>query len=136
MRQFLIVAVLIVSISLTISICASISDALRTPKPAALSARDLQYLTDHATNGDANAQLSLATDYESGLGVPVNYAEAVRWCRKAADQGNPDAQYRLGRYYAIGLGVPVNYMEAMKWFRKAAAQGNADAQVSLRHLSH
>jgi TPR repeat protein len=34
--------------------------------------------------------------------VPQNYAAAVSWYRKAAEQGNADAQDRLGSMYALG----------------------------------
>jgi uncharacterized protein len=63
--------------------------------------------------------------------VPKNYAEAVKWYRKAADQGFALAQYHLGRMYYIGNGVPKNDAEAVRWFRLAADQGNARAQYVL-----
>ena len=34
-----------------------------------------------------------------------DYAEAVRWFRKAAEQGDADAQFNLGRMYYEGQGV-------------------------------
>jgi len=37
--------------------------------------------------------------------VPQDYAEAVRWYRKAADQGIAEAQFSLGIAYANGVGV-------------------------------
>ncbi|HCN07703.1 MAG TPA: hypothetical protein DIT01_07195, partial [Lentisphaeria bacterium] len=58
-------------------------------------------------------------------------AEAVKWCRKAAEQGDAAAQLNLGKMYATGLGVPEDDAEAFKWFRKAAEQGYADAQYHL-----
>ena len=69
--------------------------------------------------------------YDRGQGVPQNYAEAVKWYRKAADQGEALAQSTLGFMYAKGQGVPQNYAEAVRWFRKAADQGNARAQRNL-----
>lgn len=60
-----------------------------------------------------------------------NYAEAVKWYRKAAEQGNADAQNSLGVCYYNGNGVVQDYSEAVKWFRKAAEQGNAAAQSKL-----
>jgi uncharacterized protein len=52
--------------------------------------------------------------------VPQNYAEAVKWLRKAADQGNAHAQYNLGYMYQDGQGVPQNYVQAHMWFNLAA----------------
>ena len=78
-----------------------------------------------AEKGDASAQAFLGYNYLSGQGVPQDYAEAVKWFRKAADQGLAIAQFNLGTCYANGQGVTTNYAEAVKWFRKAAKpEGN------------
>ena len=37
--------------------------------------------------------------YEEGRGVEQDYATAVEWFRKAADQGDANAQYNLGVMY-------------------------------------
>ena len=66
--------------------------------------------------------------YDYGRGVAKDYAEAVRWYRKAAEQGNANAQYNLGLMYEEGLGVAKDGAEAMRWFRKAAEQGYAKAK--------
>ena len=63
--------------------------------------------------------------------MPQDYAAAVSWYRKAADQGNADAQYNLGVMYDQGQGVPQDYAAAVSWFRKAADQGYAHAQFNL-----
>ena len=63
-----------------------------------------------------------------------NYAEAVRWYRKAAQQRFTDAQYELGNAYVTGQGVIQDCAEAAKWYREAAAQGHADAQWNLGAL--
>jgi tetratricopeptide (TPR) repeat protein len=60
-----------------------------------------------------------------------NYAEAVKWYRKAAEQGNAVAQNNMGWCYANGIGVDQDYAEAAKWYRKAAEQGEAAAQSNL-----
>ncbi len=39
-----------------------------------------------AKQGNANAQYNLGVMYNEGLGVPQDYAEGVRWYRKAAEQ--------------------------------------------------
>jgi hypothetical protein len=69
--------------------------------------------------------------YGKGLGVPQDYAKAVKWYRKAAEQGNADVQVILGVVYHNGEGVPQDYSEAAKWYRKAAEQGYAKAQSNL-----
>ena len=42
-----------------------------------------------ADQGNAAAQYNLGLMYEQGQGVPQDYAAAVSWYRKAADQGMP-----------------------------------------------
>ena len=69
--------------------------------------------------------------YGKGQDVTQDYAEAVKWFRKAAEQGVAAAQFNLGIMYDNGLGVTQDYAEAVKWFRKAAEQGYAKAQYNL-----
>ena len=59
------------------------------------------------------------------------YAEAVKWLRKAADLGEPNAQYNLGICYYNGQGVKQDFEEAVKWLKKAAGQGVVFAQYNL-----
>jgi TPR repeat protein len=69
--------------------------------------------------------------YIRGEGVPLDYAEGVKWVRKAAEQGDTDGQLFLGLMYDKGQGVTQNYAESAKWYRKAAEQGESTAQVVL-----
>ena len=62
--------------------------------------------------------------YDLGRGVPQDYAEAMKWFRKAADQNHAKAQYNIGFMYEHGQGVPQNHHGAMTWYRKAADQGD------------
>ncbi len=84
-----------------------------------------------ADKGNADAQAYLGWCYDAGQDVPQDYAEAVKWYRKAAEQGNASAQHNLGVCYYNGQGVAQDYAEAAKWYRKAAEQGNADTQYNL-----
>ncbi len=59
--------------------------------------------------------------YERGHGVPQDYAEAVGWYRKAAEQGVAVAQRSLGAMYYNGEGVPQDYVQAHMWFNLAAS---------------
>ena len=58
----------------------------------------MRLLRPLADQGDATAQYDLGLMYAKGQGVPQDYAEAVKWFRKAADQGDASAQYNLGRH--------------------------------------
>lgn len=48
-----------------------------------------------AESGDALAQGIIGYMYERGKGVAQDYAEAVKWYRKAAAQGNENAKNKL-----------------------------------------
>ena len=52
-----------------------------------------------------------------------DYAEAVKWFRKGAEQGYAVAQYNLGLMNDEGKGVTQDDAEAVKWFASGAAQG-------------
>ena len=63
-----------------------------------------------------------------------DYAESVKWYRKAAEQGNADAQAALGNCYRDGIGVAKDENEAVIWLNKAIAQGHAGARESLETI--
>ncbi len=86
------------------------------------SADEFAYWRSLAEGGDAEAQFNLGLIYDSGRGVPVDYAQAARWYRRAAKQGYAPAQYTLGLLYVGGYGVPRDYVQAYKWLQLAAAQ--------------
>ena len=46
-----------------------------------------------AEQGNAVAQFNLGLMYDKGQGVRQDYAQAVQWYRKAAEQGDAQAQY-------------------------------------------
>ena len=77
------------------------------------------------------AQNNLGVIYANGQGVPQDYAAAVSWYRKAADQGHAIAQNNLGSMYRIGQGVPQDYAAAVSWYQKAADQEHASALGNL-----
>jgi TPR repeat protein len=65
--------------------------------------------------------------YDNGEGVTQDYAEGLKWYRKAAEQGNASAQSNLAVMYAKGAGVLQDTIAAHMWFNIAAANGNAKA---------
>ena len=69
--------------------------------------------------------------YTNGQGVRQDYAQAVQWYRKAAEQGLANAQSNLGVMYKEGRGVRQDDAQAVQWYRKAAEQGDAQAQYNL-----
>ena len=69
--------------------------------------------------------------YQHGFGVEQNYAKAIEWLRKAAEQNLAPAQDNLGVMYNNGEGVNQDYKQAIEWYRKAAEQDYASAQNNL-----
>ena len=67
-----------------------------------------------AEKRDASARFNLGCMYARDQGVPLDYTEAMKSYRKAAEQGHASAQNNLGVMYANGQGVPLDYAEAMK----------------------
>jgi TPR repeat protein len=134
-----------------------IGTAVAEPLEDATAAREngdyataLKLLRPLADQGVAEAEFNLGLMYAQGQGVQQDDAEALNWCRKAADQGDADAQvwmiygrglapryaeamkwYWRGITYSNGYGVPQDDAKAMKLYRLAADYGLAGAQYTL-----
>ncbi len=80
----------------------------------------IESLKKKAQAGNAEAQFNLGLMYSTGIGVPENDVEAVKWYRRAAEQGHAESQFELGEMYYYGRDVPHSYVEAAKWYRRAA----------------
>lgn len=83
---------------------------------------------DAAEKGDPAAQYKLGVMYGLGLGVPQDYAEAVRWYQRAARSGDARSQSNLGFMYGTGRGVPQDYIQAYAWYNVASASGEDTAR--------
>jgi len=82
---------------------------------------ELEVLREAAEKGNASDQYHFGRCYENSLSlrlnpngpvtlvVPQDYAEAIKWYRKAAEQDFFMAQAELGRMLYAGLGSPQNY---------------------------
>jgi TPR repeat protein len=66
--------------------------------------------------------------------VAKDFAESVKWYRKAADQGDSSGQYNMGWAYEHGQGVDKNLAEAKKWYQLAADQGHEGAKKQLAKI--
>lgn len=83
-----------------------------------------------AARGDAEAQFALGFSFAASP-VPQDYAQAMQWYLKAADQNHRLAQFNLGQMYAHGQGTPKSDALALMWMRRAANGGDAGAQFNL-----
>jgi len=73
--------------------------------------------------------------YFFGHGVDKDYAQALTWYGKAADQQFADAQFRLGFMYEKGLGVDQSNPNAIDQYTKAVRNGSVEAQRALDRLA-
>ena len=98
-----------------------------------LRVADAKTVASQASPGEE--QYRRGSDHANGRGVPLDYAEAVKSYRIAAELGHADAQHYLGFHYFAGRGVPKDYVEAYKWFALAARQGSEGAVKNLEIFS-
>ncbi len=88
------------------------------------------WLRCSAERGLSRAQISYgALLYQDG-----EFAEAIEWYKRAAEDGNSEAQYRVGIAYADGQGVTADANEARKWLKLAAKQDHFLAKIRLENL--
>ena len=99
-------------------------------------ATGLSALEARADHGDVEAQFGLGLQYGSAVGVGLDFVQAARWYRRAADQDHALAQYNLGLMFARGQGMPPDDAAAAGWMRKAAEGGDAGGQYNLGTRCH
>ncbi|MDE6792342.1 MAG: hypothetical protein K2J48_04595, partial [Muribaculaceae bacterium] len=81
----------------------------------------LEYYNKAAEGGDVQGQYCLGNIFFYGReGIPVNYAEAVRWFEEAAKAKEPDSIFHLAICYSNGLGVEANQRKAYQLLYEAA----------------
>jgi TPR repeat protein len=86
--------------------------------PTATEVRDLLAA---AMRGNVDAENSIASYYERGLGVKQSDSLAGKWFLKAAQQGNAEAIEAVVFRYETGLGLPRSHAKAVFWYRRGAS---------------
>lgn len=76
-----------------------------------------------AQKGHAESLGKVGYMYYSGAGVAQDYAKAVEWYFKSAENGVDFARHSVGYLYMNGKGVEQNDPKSIYWFRKSVAQG-------------
>src|SRR5262249_3178339 len=79
--------------------------------------------------GNPLGQEVVGNIYRWGKGVAKDYALALMWLRKAADQGSVNAQLALSAMYVRGQGVPQDTEKAMQWMQKAGAKNGSPLEA-------
>jgi TPR repeat protein len=126
-------AILPLVVGLGALLAVPVSLKAQTPaKPAAKQPLDVYGSIKHrAEAGDARAEAELGAMYQKGIGVQQDYAEALAWDSKSANQGIALGEKSLADLYFDGLGVPRDYTQAFAWYQKAADQGDAAAEEAV-----
>lgn len=96
-----------------------------------------QWFRKSAEAGDITSQYYLGRAYETGRGVPLDYAAALTWYTKSASRGDiiaSDGMVGLAGLYENGEGVPKDMDKALALYRQAADLGNATASKALARL--
>lgn len=93
-------------------------------------------LLARAQKGEPEVQWRLACLLRStnASGVRLDYAESMKWMKKAHDQGYLPATNAMGDFYQLGWGVARDPVTAMKYFREAANKGFPPAQTMLGRI--
>ncbi len=95
----------------------------------------LDEVRNRAELGDPYEQVALATRYATGEDTPQNYAIALHWFLKAAEQGHVGAQDTLGAYYWLGHGAPKDVTKAYFWSVLARAAGKEASKVRVAFMT-
>ena len=89
-----------------------------------------------AAGGDPFAQRNIGHLYRLGLGVPQDFAVALSWYQRAADQGLVRAQANLANMMLRGQGIDHDPEGAASWFHRAASAGHAISQFNIGQMYH
>ena len=90
----------------------------------------VQLLTRHG-GWPAIAQYHLGDMYYAGRGVAQDDREAIKWCRRSAEQGDGEAQLLLGSIYLMGHGVPQDNVIGHMWFNLATSSKSEDVSLGI-----
>ena len=80
------------------------------------------------------AQFLLGKKYQEGAGVRQDFADAIKWYRKAAEQHEPRALHALAMMHTEGQGVEKsdeNFKEGLVLLSEAANYGHHESQFLL-----
>ena len=94
-------------------------------------ASHIDSISARAERGDRNYQYYYGQCFEKGVGVTLDYRQAMAWYQKAAEQGLPKAYGAIGGLYRLGQGVKPDPAKAFEWFTKGAEAGDDNAMLCL-----
>lgn len=90
---------------------------------------DMDAVRSKAAIGDASAEYELGRSMLSTTPTDSEFASAMPWFRRSAEQGYAPAQYIYGSLFRDGRWKDPKQL--VYWWKKAAEQGNVHAQLWL-----
>ncbi|WP_139315614.1 tetratricopeptide repeat protein [Pseudomonas sp. PA27(2017)] len=109
------------------------AECLRYLDRADITVDEFKAVNNFASTGNYLCRVLLASWYERGIGVPINYDKAREVYQSAAD-ANPAAYVALGRMAKLGRGQEVDYVLARQLYKRASDAGSLQATVELGKL--
>jgi len=94
----------------------------------------IDFLTQAANAGCAEAANNIGYLYSSGTGVPADPSEARRWYTKATTAGNAAAFYNLGRLLERSNSNNANDKLIVDDYTAAAMRGDPEAMLALGRI--
>lgn len=88
-----------------------------------------------AAQGNNSGLCDVGYCYRNGHGVAQDYAKALLYYQKAANQGCPTAAYWLAYAYAHSQGVKQDLALARNWYEIARQRGDPDSADALIRLA-
>lgn len=95
---------------------------------------ELSEYIEEANQGSLRAMYNIGIMYYTGELGAINYLEAFKWYKKAAELGLPQAQFNLATMYDYGQGVAQDDKKAFEWYSKASLAGDELAQHNLAYM--
>lgn len=97
------------------------------------------WASDCSVIGGEDNYFTVGEIYERGIGVPVDYQEAMKWYQRAAYPSgpcvvDPEGIYKMGYFYEHGLGVPRDISQAKTLYDMARRYGSQKAKEALDRL--
>lgn len=95
-----------------------------------------EWFTKSAEKGNRVAQLNIGRYYRNGTGVEQDYAKAMDYFVKSAEQDYPDSMHEIAMMYKCKQGIDEEeYPDKMiEWFKKAADKGFKPSMIELGNL--
>jgi len=88
-----------------------------------------------AEGGNAGCQWQVGFMYCNGLGVEVDYAQALPWLEKAAAQDDPNAVAMLGTMCLEGKSVTPSWRRAREYWERAIELGISQVVEDMQNFT-